>query len=137
MHSKALASGIVMFLLLSTSFASLAAEEEIQIYNANWWDNYSRDKDHDGISDVLIWKLDQGDRFFNPEEARVFVRYDHQPTDYDVEKLENAGVEVTYRAKYIDLLATTMPRNLITEISTWEGVVMPVSYTHLTLPTKA
>ena len=43
---------------------------------------------------------------------------------YIFEKLENAGVEVTYRAKYIDLLATTMPRNLITEISTWEGVVM-------------
>ena len=124
MHSKALASGIVMFLLLSTSFANLAAEEETLISEVNWWDNYSRDKDHDGISDVLIWKLDQGDRFFNPEEARVFVRYDHQPTDYDVEKLENAGVEVTYRAKYIDLLATTMPRNLISEISTWEGVVM-------------
>ena len=124
MHSKALASGIVMFLLLSTSFANLAAEEEIPIYETNWWDNYSRDKDHNGISDVLVWKLDQGDRFFNPGEARVFIRYDHQPTDYDVELLENAGVEVTYRAKYIDLLATTMPRNLISEISTWEGVVM-------------
>ena len=124
MHSKALASGIVMFLLLSTSFANLAAEEEIPIYENNWWDNYSRDKDHNGISDVLVWKLDQGDRFFNPGEARVFIRYDHQPTDYDVELLENAGVEVTYRAKYIDLLATTMPRDLISEISTWEGVVM-------------
>ena len=124
MHSKALASGIMVFLLLSTSFANLAAEEETLISEVNWWDNYSRDKDHDGISDVLIWKLDQGERFFNPGEARVFVRYDHQPTDYDVEKLENAGVEVTYRAKYIDLLATTMPRNLISEISTWEGVVM-------------
>ncbi len=124
MHSKALASGIMVFLLLSTSFANLAAEEEIPIYEDNWWNNYSRDKDHDGISDVLIWKLDQGDRFFNPGEARVFIRYDHQPTDYDVERLENAGIEVTYRAKYIDLLATTMPRNLISEISTWEGIVM-------------
>ena len=124
MHSKALASGIMVFLLLSTSFANLAAEEEIPIYEDNWWNNYSRDKDHDGISDVLIWKLDQGDRFFNPGEARVFIRYDHQPTDYDIERLENAGIEVTYRAKYIDLLATTMPRNLISEISTWEGVVM-------------
>ena len=53
-----------MFLLLSTSFANLAAEEEIPIYETNWWDNYSRDKDHNGISDVLVWKLDQGDRFF-------------------------------------------------------------------------
>ncbi len=124
MHSKALASGIMVFLLLSTGFANLAAEEETLISETNWWDNYSRDKDRDGISDVLVWKLAQGDRFFNPGEARVFVRYDHHPTDSDVERLENAGIEVTYRAKYIDLLATTMPRNLISEISTWEGIVM-------------
>ena len=89
MHSKALASGIMMFLLLSTSFANLAAEEEIPVYEANWWDNYYRDKNHEGISDVLIWKLAQGDRFFSPGEARVFVRYDHHPTDYDIERLED------------------------------------------------
>ena len=74
MHGKALASGIMVFLLLSTSFANLAAEEETLISEINWWDNYSRDKDNDGISDVLIWKLDQGERFFNPGEARVFRR---------------------------------------------------------------
>ena len=124
MQRKALAAGMVMILLLSMSFTNLAAEEETPVYGTNWWDVYSRDKNHDGISDVLIWKLAQGDRFFSPGEARVFVRYDHHPTDYDVELLENAGVEVTYRAKYIDLLATTMPRDLILDISTWEGVVM-------------
>ena len=90
----------------------------------NWWDTYSRDKNRDGISDVLVWKLQQGERFFNAGEARVFVRYDHHPTDYDVERLEMAGVEVTFRAQFIDLLATTMPREVITEVSTWEGVVM-------------
>ena len=124
MQHKALAVGVITFLLLSTGFANLAAEEEIPVYEANWWDNYSRDKNHDGISDVLIWKLAQGDRFFSPGEARVFVRYDHHPTDYDIERLEDVGVEVTYRAKYIDLLATTMPRDLIIDVSKWNGVVM-------------
>ncbi len=124
MQRKALVSGIVMFLLLSTSFANLAAEEESPVYGDNWWDVYSRDKNHDGISDLLIWKLSQGERFFNSGEARVFVRYDHHPTDYDVEKLEDAGIEVTYRAQYIDLLSTTMPRDMILEVANWDGVVM-------------
>ena len=124
MQHKAIAAGIVMFLLLSTGFVNLSAEENTTIYENNWWDVYSRDKNHDGISDLLIWKLAQGDRFFNPGEARIFVRYDHHPTDYDVEKLENAGIEITYRAQYIDLLSTTMPRNMIFEVANWEGVVM-------------
>ena len=92
MQRKAITAGFVVFLFLSTGFTSLAAEEEIPIYENNWWDNYSRDKNHDGISDLLIWKLAQGDRFFTPGEARVFVRYDHHPTDYEVERLENAGI---------------------------------------------
>ena len=124
MQHKAIAAGIVMFLLLSTGFVNLSAEENTTIYENNWWDVYSRDKNHDGISDLLIWKLAQGDRFFSPGEARIFVRYDHHPTDYDVEKLENAGIEITYRAQYIDLLSTTMPRNMIFEVANWEGVVM-------------
>ena len=89
-----------------------------------WWDVYSRDKNHDGISDLLIWKLAQGEEFFNMGEARVFVRYDHHPTDYDVKKLENAGIEVTFRAQFIDLIGTTMSRDIIHEVASWDGVVM-------------
>ena len=124
MQRKALAAGFIMFLLLSTSFANLAAEEDNSESETNWWDIYSRDKNRDGISDLLVWKLEQGNRFYDYDEARVFVRYDHHPTDYDVQRLEEAGVEVTYRAQYIDLLSTTMPRYLISEIATWDGVVM-------------
>ena len=121
MQRKAITAGFVVFLFLSTGFTSLAAEEENTTYGENWWDVYSRDKNHDGISDLLVWKLYQGNRFLEEGEARVFVRYDHHPTDYDVERLENAGIEVTFRAQYIDLLATTMPREMIGEVADWDG----------------
>ena len=93
MQRKAITAGIVTFLLLSTGFVNLSAEENSPIYENNWWDVYSRDKNHDGISDLLVWKLEQGERFFNAGEARVFVRYNHHPTDYDVQRLENAGIK--------------------------------------------
>ena len=124
MQRKAITAGIVTFLLLSTGFVNLSAEENSPIYENNWWDVYSRDKNHDGISDLLIWKLAQGERFFDVGEARVFVRYDHHPTDYDVERLESAGIEVTFRAQFIDLIGTTMPRDMISEVANWDGVVM-------------
>ena len=124
MQRKAITAGIVTFLLLSTGFVNLSAEENSPIYETNWWDVYSRDKNNDGISDLLVWKLEQGERFFNAGEARVFVRYDHHPTDYDVQRLEDAGIEVTFRAQFIDLIATTMPRDMISEVASWDSVVM-------------
>ena len=124
MQRKVFTFGVVMLLCLSTSFTSQAAEEEKGISELNWWDVYSRDKNHDGISDLLIWKLQQGERFFNAGEARVFVRYDHHPTDEDVQRLEDNGIEVTFRAQFIDLIATTMPRGMIYEVAGWDGVVM-------------
>jgi len=124
MQRKVFTISVVMLLCLSTSFTSQAAEEENQISGLNWWDVYSRDKNHDGISDLLIWKLQQGERFFNAGEARVFVRYDHHPTDDDVQRLEESGIDVTFRAQFIDLIATTMPREMIRDIASWDGVVM-------------
>ena len=89
-----------------------------------WWDNYARDRNHDGLSDLLVWKLAQGDRFFAPGEARIFVSYDHYPSDDDMARLVAAGAEVTYRARYLDLLAATLSRELVREVAEWPGVVM-------------
>ena len=71
MQRKAITAGIVTFLLLSTGFVNLSAEENSPIYENNWWDVYSRDKNHDGISDLLVWKIEQGERFFNAGEASL------------------------------------------------------------------
>ena len=99
MQSKAITAGFVVFLFLSSGFTNLAAEEENTIRGENWWDVYSRDKNHDGISDLLIWKLYQGERFFEEAKARVFVRYDHQPTNNDVERLEQAQIVLYERRR--------------------------------------
>mgnify|MGYP001247944826 FL=1 len=114
---------LLVSLLLLASLPSLAVPP-----NAGpeppWWETYSRDKDRNGISDLLEWKLAQEDRFFSPGEARVFVRYDHHPVDSDVARLEAAGAIVTLRAQYLDLLGTTMPRAIVPQAAYWEGVVM-------------
>ena len=123
MQNKVAVLGIV-FLLFSSVGAAGSPTKDNEISEDNWWDVYSRDKNHDGISDFLIWKLQQGERFFAVGEARVFVRYDHHPTDEDVQRLEESGIEVTFRAQFIDLIGTTMPREMIRGVADWEGIVM-------------
>jgi|TARA_B110000495_G_scaffold203628_1_gene228335 subtilisin family serine protease/MFS family permease len=125
MQRKLWALGIVLILCLGMGVNTKTAVEQNEVnQELEWWDVYSRDKDHNGISDLLTWKLEQNEQFFDAGEARVFVRYDHHPTDYDVERLEQAGIEVTFRAQFIDLIGTTMPRDMIHEIANWNGVVM-------------
>ncbi|HIH79044.1 MAG: S8 family serine peptidase [Candidatus Poseidoniia archaeon] len=114
---------LLVSLLLLASLPSLAVPPEVGL-EPPWWEIYSRDKDRNGISDLLEWKLAQEDRFFSPGEARIFVRYDHHPVDSDVARLEAAGATVTLRAQYLDLLGTTMPRALVPQVAYWEGVVM-------------
>jgi MYXO-CTERM domain-containing protein len=114
---------LLVSLLLLASLPSLAVPPEAGP-EPPWWETYSRDRDRNGISDLLEWKLAQEDRFFSPGEARVFVRYDHHPAAADIARLEAAGATVTLRAQYLDLLATTMPRALVPQAAYWEGVVM-------------
>jgi subtilisin family serine protease len=110
-------------LLLFSALPSLAVPPA-DASESPWWETYSRDVDRNGISDLLEWKLAQDDRFFVPDEARVFVRYDHRPDNGDVTRLEAAGATVTFRAQFIDLLGTTMPRSLVPVVGEWPGVVM-------------
>ena len=41
--------------------------------------------------------------------ARIFIDYDHHPSDADVEELESLGVKVTFRPKYLDTVSATAP----------------------------
>ena len=114
---------LLVSLLLLASLPSLAVPPEAGP-ETPWWETYSRDKDRNGISDLLEWKLAQEDRFFASGEARVFVRYDHHPDEADVARLEATGATVTFRAQYLDLLGTTMPRVIVPQVAHWVGVVM-------------
>ncbi len=106
---------------------------ELEIHR-EWWTEWSRDKDHNALDDRLEWLIEQ------PEEiqrnwwkrapdgsARVFVDYDHHPTDADIYALESIGVKVTHRFEYLDTVSASAPFDIIVRedgIRSLSGVVM-------------
>jgi PAT family beta-lactamase induction signal transducer AmpG len=108
-----------------------SVESEI---HASWWLHWSRDKDANSLDDRLEWLLEQPNevqqdwwRRAPPGSARVFVDYDHHPSDADVWVLEELGAEVTFRAKYLDTVAATVPFELLLDpegVRALPGVVM-------------
>jgi len=102
--------------------------------HAEWWLHWSRDKDSDSLDDRLEWLLQQPDQVQQdwwrraPEgSARIFVDYNHHPTDADVSALEELGVQVTFRPKYLDTVTATAPFSSILSgdgILSLPGVVM-------------
>ena len=106
---------------------------ELEIH-ANWWLDWSRDKDCDSLDDRLEWILDQPEEFqldwwrkADPGFARVFVDYDHHPSNADVRALEDLGAIITSRPMYLDTLSVTVPLEIIHSengILSLMGVVM-------------
>ena len=100
----------------------------------NWWTHWSRDKDSNSIDDRLEWLIEQPEQTQRdwwkraPEgSARIFVDYDHHPTDADISALESLGVEVTFRFGYLNTVSGTSPfAPIINEggIRSLNGVVM-------------
>ena len=143
-----IASVLILVLLLPIATSSFNMERGRGGYDADgvwtesvelalhhqWWLDWSRDADHDFVDDRIEWLLEQPVdvqqdwwRKAGPEHARVFIDYDHQPTDADVEALTKLGVEVTLRAHYLDTVAATVPLELLQEPATLlslSGLVM-------------
>lgn len=110
--------------------ASAEASASAHLHDG-WWLVWSRDADRDRIDDQLEWKIAQPVertsefwRRAEAGEARVFVDYDHPPTDADVQALLDLGIAVTYRARHLDLVATTMDIDLLDDVLALPGVVM-------------
>ena len=148
-RSSAIASALVLLFILPLAASSitplekgkggvdadgkwiLSVESEL---HAEWWTHWSRDKDSDSLDDRLEWLLGQPVEVQQdwwrraPEgSARIFVDYNHHPTDADVSALEELGVQVTFRPKYLDTVTATAPFNSkISEngILSLPGVVM-------------
>ena len=143
-----IASVLILVLLLPIATSSFNMERGRGGYDADgvwtesvelalhhqWWLDWSRDADHDFVDDRIEWLLEQPVdvqqdwwRKAGPEQARVFIDYDHQPTDADVEALTKLGVEVTLRAHYLDTVAATIPLELLQDPATLlslSGLVM-------------
>ena len=148
-RSSAIASALVLLFILPLAASSitplekgkggvdadgkwiLSVESEL---HAEWWTHWSRDKDSDSLDDRLEWLLGQPVEVQQdwwrraPEgSARIFVDYNHHPTDADVSALEELGVQVTFRPKYLDTVTATAPFNSILSengILSLPGVVM-------------
>mgnify|MGYP001211548736 CR=1 FL=1 len=148
-RSSAIASALVLLFILPLAASSitpleqgkggldadgkwiLSVESEL---HSEWWTDWSRDKDSDSLDDRLEWLLGQPVEVQQdwwrraPEgSARIFVDYNHHPTDADVSALEELGVQVTFRPKYLDTVTATAPFNSILSengILSLPGVVM-------------
>jgi len=100
----------------------------------NWWTHWSRDKDSNSLDDRLEWLIEQPEQTQRdwwkraPEgSARIFVDYDHHPTDADVSALESLGVKVTFRFGYLNTVSGTSPIAPIIDeggIRSLNGIVM-------------
>ena len=99
-----------------------------------WWLDWSRDKDGNSIDDRLEWLILQPSEIqqqwwkrASPGSARVFIDYDHHPTDADISALQELNVEVTFRFSYLDTVAASAPFESILDpegILSLPGVVM-------------
>jgi len=144
----ALATAIALLFLIPLASSTIIAEKETGGFDAdgnwiasvehevhpNWWLYWSRDKDGNELDDRLEWLLEQPAELQQdwwkrapPGNARIFVDYDHHPTDADVAALEDLGVEVTFRFTYLDTISATAPFDSILDpdaIRSLPGVVM-------------
>ena len=143
-----LATAIALLFLIPLASSTIIAQREPGGFDAdgnwiasvehdvhpNWWLHWSRDKDGNELDDRLEWLLEQPAEMQQdwwkrapPGSARIFVDYDHHPTDADVSALEDLGVEVTFRFTYLDTVSATAPFDSIlgpNGILSLPGVVM-------------
>ena len=106
----------------------------LSMMHPNWWLYWSRDKDGNELDDRLEWLLEQPAEIQQDwwkrapsGSARIFVDYNHHPTDADIAALEELGVEVTFRFTYLDTISATAPFESILDpdaIRSLPGVVM-------------
>ena len=119
---------------VQVSAAAAVVESNEHPIHDQWWKDWSRDDNRNHIDDQLEGKLDIVDSneskraYYWPRagegEVRVFVDYDHRPTNEDAAALQALGVKITFEAGYLDMLSTTMAPHLFERVIALPGVVM-------------
>ena len=134
------AIALLILLTISTFFTLLPTGLESSFYsvhqqsmsnNYHWWENWSRDKNHNKIDDLIeqkfIGNLLPASFSNNPENfsISVFIHYDHHPDLRDIQILQNMNVCVSYVAKYINVVCVRNINPLfVYNITELPGVVM-------------
>jgi subtilisin family serine protease len=130
MRRIVLSASSLTFILLISLISSTALsgywattnQSKSYLSTNGWWDHWVRDKDHNGIDDVLDNMIDS-----NPGTVRtkIFIDYSRPPTDEDISILSTFNLKIAYIYNIVD---TICARNVllsdIDKISNLNGVVM-------------
>lgn len=106
----------LVFVLFVSIFSGSSISENMEIENENqltepeeedWWDNWIRDLDHNGIDDVLDDMIAS-----NPETERtkIFVDYSSHPSEEDISSLSKYDLDIKY---VYNIIPTICARNVL------------------------
>ena len=91
------------------------------VHNDGSRDRWCRDTNNNRLDDILDDKLQTG----VGEPVNIYINYFSPPTDSDVEFLENMGIDISYRAKYIPTIcARNVPVDIIPGLLTLRKIAM-------------
>ncbi len=85
------------------------------------WYNWNRDIDHNKLDDSLDKKILNGsDEFVN-----IYINYKARPTEYDLVELNNLGINISYQAKFINIICgRNVPMDKIVQILSLPNIAM-------------
>jgi len=111
-----------------------------------WWENWSRDKNHNRIDDLIEQQIEKISlsalNVKSEKRFSVFIHYRHHPTEYDIQALQSMNLEISYVAKYINVVCIrNVSAQLIYTLANLPNVVMielqPHIYPHLDTSVRA
>jgi len=112
-----------------------------------WWENWSRDKNHNKIDDLIERQVKRGafsTLNVNSEDYSfsVFVHYKDHPDEYDIQTLQKLNLQITYIARYINVVCIrNVNAQLIYSLASLPDVVMvelqPRLYPRLDISVRA
>ena len=111
-----------------------------------WWENWSRDKNHNRIDDLIEQQIEKISlsalNVKSEKRFSVFIHYRHHPTEYDIQALQSMNLEISYIAKYINVVCIrNVSAQLIYTLASLPNVVMielqPHIYPHLDISVRA
>jgi len=110
-----------------------------------WWENWSRDKNHNRIDDLIEQQIENSLSALNVKSEKrfsIFIHCRHHPTEYDIQALQSMNLEISYIAKYINVICIrNVSAQLIYTLANLPNVVMielqPHIYPHLDISVRA
>jgi subtilisin family serine protease len=92
-----------------------------EIAKDEWWKNYIKDKNKNGIDDILDNEISLSSR----NKFDIIVNYNHHPNQADIQKIKDLNLEMEYITKYIDsIFINDCSISDINKISQLNGVIM-------------